>query len=106
MWFKLAVMAVMAGQLSLTACAGKQNTTEPTKGVSQAGQAGQVAPQEPAYERWEYKVQVKGLYDGNEWHELPVADLNAAGDEGWELACAVPGVQSFNVTLIYKRPKP
>jgi hypothetical protein len=52
MWFKLAVMAVMAGQLSLTACAGKQKATEPTKGASQAGQAEQVAPQEPAYQRW------------------------------------------------------
>jgi hypothetical protein len=104
MWFKLAVIAVMAGQLSLTACAGKQNATEPTKGASQAGQAGQVMPQGPAYQRWEYKV--KQLWDGNEWHQLPVAGLNAAGDEGWELACAVPGMHSFNVTLIFKRPKP
>ncbi len=58
--------------------------------------------QAPAMKQWEYKAQYV------EWVGTPKgqAELNALGQQGWELAQIVGGDQSPSVMVVFKRAKP
>ena len=78
--------------------------------IHQAQQPDPAAPQtEPAHpsmvyvyedQAWEYKLVARGASQG--WR-LPEQELNALGDEGWELAAiaSVPDAAHF----YFKRPR-